>query len=89
MFPAGGDVTCSTLSGSPSWIAAKDYCYYWVTLDFSAVLNYGSNNYGKSNNIDHLLKACSKLKDGDKLYGITIERERFPSILGNVSIDLE
>lgn len=58
-------------------------------MDFSGTVNYGSNNYGKSSNVEHLLRACSDLEYADKLYGITYGSEGFPVIFNNTINNLE
>ncbi|CAG9536904.1 unnamed protein product [Cercopithifilaria johnstoni] len=52
-------------------------------MDFNVTVNYGSNNHGNSINVEHLLRACSNLKNNDELYGITYDDERFPIIFNN------
>lgn len=66
-----------------------DYCYHWLTIDFSVTVHYGSNSHGGINYIQHLLRACSDLEDDEKLYGITYDNERFSITINNTFVNLE
>ncbi|EFO18743.1 hypothetical protein LOAG_09754 [Loa loa] len=56
-------------------------------MDFSTVVNYGSNNHGESGNVEHLLRTCHHLKNITQFYGITYDNERFPIILDHTLND--
>lgn len=58
----------------------KNYCYYWIVMDFNSELTYGTNYYKMSADVEHLLQVCSDLKHDDKLYGIASDKEKFPTV---------